>query len=735
MSKRIRSKSGSVVALAITLQTFTVAEAAAQVRDPVTGDGPDIIVTAEKRASNLQDVPLSIAAVSGSTLASSGVNSVVDLPVAVAGLQVNRTGPNGFLFLRGLGTAINPIGADPSVAVYKDGLYRPRTRDTLIDFLDVARVEVLKGPQGTLYGRNAVGGTINIISNLPTSRFEGSVDLELGNYGLFRTTGILNVPVAGDLLAFRGAIRRSRRDGYVSNIAPGVPSTLENQDVWNGQAQLRIRPSDTLDVILSASAYRDDTNGFAFRPTIPGFGNFAVQVLRATQPTNPRIVSNDYVNPSNIRSETYALSVEWTPSSETRVKLHGGQSISSAIESIDRDDTAVAFSFLSAADRSKNNYAEIVLTQELGALFQLTAGASYFDENATQATRIGAGIPLFLPPPAPPSFIPVRVAADITFKSKALGAFLQATYNLSESTRFTAGLRYSWERKSYTNSSTVGVGGPPRLVPSFTDKQSWGAVTWLARLSHDFNADVMGYASVSTGFKGGGFNTAVPQRAPAFEPEDILGVEAGLKSVWFDRRVTLNVAAFYYDYKNIQVQKNDPGALVNAIENASAARIFGADIDITYRPTSRLSLLVSAQALDTRFKSYKAFNPYDLAGGLIDLSGRKLSRAPSLSLGGAVDYTLPLENLGEVRFRTDVSYRSTFEFRPFGQSFDREKAYALVNARLTWSPDDRIDVSVFAQNLTDRLYRINLGDPPAPDAPGNYYGAPRTFGVGLAFRF
>lgn len=704
----------------------------------------EIIVTAEKRESTVQRTPAAIVAISGENLADAGVDDTLDLTGKVPGLFMSGTeGGLGYAYLRGVGTAVSPLGADQSIAIYVDGAYRPRSRDAVIGFLDVARVEVLKGPQGTLYGRNAAGGAINIISNEPSHESGGSLKLTGGNLGQLEATGVLNLPLVQDKVLLRVAAQKSEHDGFTENLFSGAERDLDDKDVRQTRVQLRWIPRDDLDLMLSGSYFNDrrNQNAVVTDPTAP---NAARDIFGGRTSSDIHRVYHDFVRPSHQETWDTGLRVRWAPSDALSLASLSSYREGKGSEFVDADGTDIAFSTVSDRNRSEVFYQELLLTYEV-ARATLTSGVTYFSEEAVDSVNLVSGFPIFAPM-QPPSIGQAVTDADVAFSNDAYGVFAQGTYHFTDRLRGTAGLRYSSEKKDYdaVNATTV-TGGPPfPIVNAHAQEKSWDSTTPLGRLEYDVTSNVLTYLTVSKGFKSGGFNTITPLAQPAFEPESLLSYELGVKSRFLDRRAVLNVSAFYYDYADLQVQVFRTGEVVAAVQNASDAEIYGLDVDFSVTPIDRLTLSLAGEYLQTEYQEYFSDDPFlglscpvpsASNPNCVNLAGRPLDRAPETSLGASVAYALPLGSTGTLTARADWSYRSSFFFSSFQRPWEREPASDVGNLRLAWeSPEQRYTLEAFVNNVTDTEYRTHQRSP-AGQPSSSHFAAPRTYGLTLRAQF
>jgi iron complex outermembrane receptor protein len=727
----------------------------------------EIVITAQKREGTVQDTPISIAAFSGEDLAAAGITSTDALANFTPGLTVQKE-VIGKVVIRGIGTENYTVGSDPGVAIHKDGVYLARSSVAIFDFFDVNRVEVLRGPQGTLYGRNATGGVINILSNEPTEELGGYVKLDVGDYSKRRVEGALNGAL-GETVQARLSVLYAERDGYTENVFPGLPavppnafnaagvpaissassrgvSDLDDQDLLSVRGQLRFALGDSVDALLGVEVNRDDS----LPPAFKYFDTSSAYWFNAFGPDQDigdlRTVSQGFETliPGSSRTvpsvgrqdqDSAWLRLTWDLGGLTFSSLTGYRDIDfSWINDGDGFDTYFVNYF--QTDESRQITQEFQLTGgDADSTFQWIVGAFYLDEEAETFT----GIPFlyFGPNPAAPYII-----WDGASNTQAYAVFGQVTWSISDRLRLTAGARYNKEDKDgFLEYDLFGLGVFPRQELD----DSWDSVTPKVGLDYDFSDDVMGYVSATRGFKSGGFNLIAFQEP--YDPEYVWSYEAGIKSRLAGGRVTANLGVFYYDYKDLQV-----GKVVNlsaTVVNAAKATIQGAEAEVRAVLGGGFELDAGLAWLDTEYDEFVTEDPgWPGAAGCgslvtapreISLAGCELPRSPELQGNLGLQWSAPVGN-GELRLRGDYLYRDDQFFTQFNRAQIAQDSYGIVNARIGYrGPDDRWGVTVYGDNLADEDYFTTVLESGVAAAgtvvPQAVVGPPRTYGVVFDYRF
>jgi iron complex outermembrane receptor protein len=681
---------------------------AADTAAPDAADGEETVyVTAQRYTTALQRTPIAMSVLSGERLTESGINNTSDLALHTPGFVLTTNIVQGQAYIRGIGTDIASISADTSVAFMLDGVYLPRLSTSLQDFFDVDRVEVLKGPQGTLYGRNATGGVVNIVSELPSQTFGAKADILFGNYNQQRYRASVTGPLTDTVSARLTLIRRSR-DGYVDNLLTG--DDVDNVDNWAGRAMLLWQPNEDLDILLSGDISDD--------------GGAPSSSVRIVSDTAPAILFGGTVLP-----DPYDVYLNFKPSVDN--KQSGGSakvtwrmgdltftSLTAARQSkfklvLDLDGTEVNwFTHDPDIQHSDTFSQEFQLSGTSGNL-EWVAGLFYFREEADSSYN------LFLP------LVGVNVRPEATNTTNAYAAFAQASYAVTDSVKLTAGARYSYEEKDASVDSFFNNA----LVGSFDGSDNWNAFTPKFGIEYYPDDDSMLYVSATRGFKSGGFNSTAIQDPQGFEPEYIWAYEAGYKGSLADGRVKLNLAAFYYDYTDLQVNKYTSGSLVT-LENAASATVKGIEADISARVTDYWNIGGSIAWLDATYDDFDSVDPDAPAAGLADLSGNQLVRAPKLSFNLNTDVRIPLGESWDLVARTEYSYRSKIYFTPFNNPEVAQDGFGLWDASLTFEPrEGDWHVRLFVKNITEEFYYQEMARSASIVGTIGWPGEPRTFGI------
>jgi iron complex outermembrane receptor protein len=741
----------------------------------------EVVITAEKRETNLQDTPISIAAFSGAELDSAGITTTDGLSNLTPGLVVQKE-VIGKVVIRGVGTENFSVGSDPGIAIHQDGVYIARSSVSIFDFFDTERVEVLRGPQGTLYGRNATGGVINIISRKPEQEFGGYAKVDVGNYAKKRIEAVLNAPVS-DTAAFRVSALWAERDGFTENKFATAKARgydeLDNQDVWAARAQLAFNPSESFEGLLQFDVMRDSSNptGFKYFTHAGGDTNIYWQspadkklpsLRQVSQGYEQNIVNSTRTVPSIGRAETDAINLKLTWDFGD-VQLMSQTAYRKTIYSWlnDGDGLDVFFVTYFQDDDSKQTTQEFQLSNTDDGPLQWILGAFYLKEDSK--TFSGLAFNGLVAAVGTPKGSPEGILIDGASNTKSYSAFGQATYSLSDRLRLTGGVRYTKDEKNGDMLYNLGglifvpqfLGYPAGVKWSNVLDDSWSAVTPKFGVDYDFSDDIMGYVSATRGFKSGGFNL-IGRQAP-YDPEYLWSYEAGLKTKLADGRVIANFSAFQYNYKDMQV-----GKIVNAsdvLTNAGKATIRGFEAELRAALGNGFELNGGVAFLDATFDSFLTEDPAvtplaaggnastplgRYAGGCerravalgpqgVSLAGCDLRRAPPVSGNVGLSWTTQLSG-GELSIRGDYAYKDKQYFTQFNRDAVAQDGYGLLGLRANYrTADDRWSVTAYVDNATDKDYYstvLESGIAPAGGlVPQAVMGAPRTFGVSVKVGF
>jgi iron complex outermembrane receptor protein len=661
----------------------------------------EVIVTARKVEENLQDIPMSVQVLTADFLGQVDIASFYELQFNIPGLVVNNQGLFGAGFaLRGI---TDQGGTSQSVATHLNGVYLGDSNLALARMFDLERIEVLKGPQGMLYGRNSTAGSINFITRAPQDKFGAEVEAAYGSFDTIRVQGNLNLPF--NKVAFRMAFIGSEGDGYIRNSVDD--RTFGESDFWGLRASIWINATDKLLVDLMAQHVRDDgATGELWGPP-PAF----------------------LPDPEDIRLTTVTLDNPYLVTESDNISLNIGYDLGFAtLRSItgyahnkvrDLDDCA-GLPFLRGCVRSANPAIYDQWSQEVQLISQNSTplswllGANYLNSESTiQFYNI---VPLVNPLP----LFNYSAASERT----AYALFGQGTLQINEQWSITGGLRLSHE-KDHESDIGTGTRDNPELT---TVKGDWNHTSWRLSLEYATTADNLVYASVSTGYKSAGVTTT---RLPDgefdnFEPENLTAYELGMNSRWLDRRLTLNGAAFYYDFTDLQIGSTFfiDGVPVTDVENSAKAEIYGLDVSGNFQMTDRFTLSGGLVWLPKRelvdFVS-------EWTGDI--LSGNTIPRAPEWSSTTAIDYQFPLRDQGHFSVRLEYNFRSAYYFTKENDLLFAQDAFGLLNLFVSFEPSDRKwHVFAIGRNLTNTDYYNQVFIQSSPGYPAIY-----EVGFGISF--
>lgn len=711
-----------------TSQSSTTAEEDPQAN--TDGKLEEIVVTAQRRSEQLQRVPISITALTANTLSQAGVNDTQSLVAVTPGLQLTSNRTAVVPFLRGVGTSNVSPGDEGSTAIYVDGVLSPVAGANVFALNNVERVEVLRGPQGTLFGRNAVGGLINVITKDPSQQFGGNIELGYGNYETFIGSAYVTGGITPDVAADLSLYMNHQSKGWGRNSTLGI-DTNRNREFAARSKVLWELGADT-GVTLSGD-YNHSLNDIgSTRQAIPG----------SLVTGGLRFRGTIYDNFGEIRS--YGKKTQFGASAKVEHSLgvfkvqsttaYRNYDIDAALDS---DGYALNTTGIFTHEKTETFQQEIILNGSMGHI-DFTTGVFYFFSHAkyrpfttTSGVRAASN---------------TVITADQVTNSYA--GFAQATYNLTDTTRLTAGLRYTRDDRTLEATQVAGAGhtAPAGTVlarsdtlPASQTERSFGKLTWRGALDQQLTETVLAFASISRGFKSGVFALASPF-APSVDPETLDAYEAGIKADLFDRSLRVNISAFHYSYKNIQLSSLS-AANAPLLVNAAAGKINGIDGDIVYvvpTNTGRLQLRASASYLDAQYSSFPAalvYTPLPAGGNAPstrDASGNRFINSPKFTSSMGFDYETPLGDVGTLGLTATWSHNSGF-FWDVGNRI-REPSFDVVNGQISLATaDDTWKIRLFAKNLFDEEYYLYV-------SPGSFgdtgaAAAPRTYGLAVSRTF
>jgi iron complex outermembrane receptor protein len=722
------------------------APVAAQERSGTGATVQELIVTAQKREESAQEVPIALTALSGDSLERQGVTGFQDLTTAVPSLRFGAgvTGGENVITLRGVGSQNTTSGGDSPVAYNLDGVYLARTTAVDPEFFDIDRIEVLRGPQGTLYGRNSVGGTVNVVTRHPSPQFGAHLDGLIGDYDARILRGWVNAPLAGNVSARLTGVW-AQHDPYQENLfnGPGASHDADGQDFWMVRGQLFFQLADNADLLLIASA---SSNG----------DPVATKTWWSEQPARYVGAQPFLTDPRQVRKnspETYSNDGRYA--SATFNYDFGGATLTSVTgyaagkwaQSNDPDASELTLANNPYWTLDQWQYSEELrlASNPSDAPLSWILGGFYFREKAGQTFRFD-DTGLNSASPFTDTFIFVNGGIYKTY-SKAL--FGQLDYDFGKRggppLTVTAGLRYTWDTKTGFDFLSFSLPLLGLTFPQSKDfDQSWDQATGKLGAKYQFSPALMGYANVSTGYLSGG--GLVGNFPGIYQPETVTAYEAGFKSTLADGRVVFNGAVYHQQIKDMQVFVQDITG--SRIDNAGEAHVTGLELEAIATPVDNLRLNASATFTEAEYDKYETIdNRYagpapgcDPVTRLCDFSGHRLVQTPEHTFNLGAQYAFQTA-MGEIVPRVDVFWSSDLFFLSANSPLDRQKAYSLVDANVRWrATDGRFTVEAFVRNATDEdiisndgLQSNTLGNGFGMD---NYaYYPPRTWGVRVGVEF
>ncbi len=873
--------SSIVSGLATTVSVFATLAAVpalAQSADPAAESSgiAEIIVTAQRREENLQDVPISVSAFNAAQLKAQGTTDVSRLENIVPGFQFGRSGPDARPAIRGVRTENVDVNGDTTIGFYIDGVYQSRAQQATLAFVDIERVEIQRGPQGTLYGRNTFGGNIAISAAKPSlNGYTGGIDLTIGQNGRFRGEGYINAPL-GETVAIRVAASLEESDGYVKNVNPLGNNLFDDKNRYV-RASLLFQPNDAFSAVLKFDYSKQGGAGGAafgykllgtyyYIPTSQQLYNSSIIVLNSRggnrdgvvdapltidagvplfAPGNPYLIDTDQPTVLDLRNYGYSATLAYDFGAVTLRSITGYTDFA-VKRSADSDFSGNTVAIDEVTTTAKTFSQELQLLSDASGPLTYVVGAYYFKDKLRN-TLINQQSPLVIR----------NVTPNITGASfrggffdekraetESIAAYAQASYAFTEKLKFTAGVRYTRDSKDFafanersvvpltttippgTDATFIRLGMPaipdsafgvkgaptnctylasgttpapragfqclaanPLLLTGATyDTATFKKVTWRAGLDYQVADDNLLYASVSTGFRSGGFNSGQSQAAlsPTFAPETVLAFEIGSKNRFADNTIQINLAGFYNRYNGLQEQRQVPvgPATLSIIENSGKARSYGAEIEAIWKPVDALTLGFSGSYLNAKYTEYlnvpgpnfaisilvndatvltpTLVNGVQIAGigqrrlfapgydcGLVpgtggagqpaanfgcNLSGNSLPHSPEYSGAVYASYDIDLGSAGTLTPYAVMTFSGSFYGQHYNSILERQGAYSKIDLRLTWALNERFEVQGFVNNVTNKATanRFVWGGGGALQAS---YAPPRLWGARASFKF
>ncbi len=687
-----------------------------------------VTVTARRREESLRDVPVAVTAMTGEKLEALNVKNLGDLQGQVPSLTVYAArGSNTTLttFIRGVGQADPLWGVDPGVGIYLDDVYIARPQGALLEVFDTERIEVLRGPQGTLYGKNTIGGAVKYVSRKLGTQPEGSISLALGNHGQVNGRVAVGGATSDGQWRARVALASLTRDGYGKNLADG--SDVSDQNTQAARISAGFFPAgQPFDLQFSADATADNSHMRGFqRMAVSPFDPAKTPATSSRYDINSGMANNNYTN-----SDGYALSANWQLNEAWSAKYIHAYRSSDTDTAIDFDGlpNKIADVRASYADHSRSN--ELQFAYEGGA-HSGVFGLYHFDGQAGGRVRNNFFNASF-----------GTTAGTVYTTGKAL--YGDWSWRLTPRFGLSAGLRYTKETKravvlnqAYANDSFT----TPILTLSDFDKSiSVSNTAPKLALDYKLSASTNLYATVSRGFKSGGYNVranvlSVPDSAKPFADEVLDSLELGAKMVFDEGRLELNTAVFHNNYKNVQLsvftsytQPNGQPGFFGDFTNAGRATVDGLEAEFIWRPSSSWTVSGNIALLDAKYKEY-------MDRGVNVASQKKFTNTPKTQAALNIEHRAKPSFGGVLRSRLGISHRTKVYPTTDLSEAIAQPSYSLLSAGLIWERDARLSFALQGSNLTDKAYRTDGYNIPALGVLSGYYGAPRQITVSASYRF
>lgn len=735
----------------------------------------EVLVTAEKKSASIQDVPMSVSAIAGDDVGMGKVTEMNDVAVKTPGMsfkQFNIGEPR--VYIRGIGNSSDSAASDSAVGIFIDEIYIGRSGGTGFDLFDLERIEVLKGPQGTLYGKNTNGGAINFITTRPDFEPSAKLSFSAGNNGLFQAQALATGGLS-DTVAAKLSVSHKQRDGFAKNIirpsdvtvdtaltnspiitnsvgASGQGDRLGDIESLNLRGQLLFDLSDTTSLLLTGDYAKDDSDGGCSQITNLHAGIFgtdamwqnAVDKLDPQYKRNPRSCATQFNNFADRTIQGFSARIDHSFEWADLLSITAWRA--SDVLYVD-DLTGLPLTDINANDSLPENVVNGADEQasQVSQEFRLSGGTDNVDwiagvffmreevERDEQFyTRYNAALSggLGLAPEGS-----VLFTQDNTTTSVA--SYAQADWHIDKWT-LTYGLRWSWDEKEITQDAKdlLGTGAPtgvPLILPEFPTavkgKEDWEEITHKASVNYRFAEDAMVYLTYSEGFKSGAFpsQTNTPENATkTVDPERVENIELGLKSTWMDNRLQFNLTYYNINYEDLQVFELSPSLLL--VLNNAQAESKGIETSIAFAASERLTL----SAHYTKGKAeYEDFT--NSAGK--DYSGNQLPWAPDRSGSADADYYLPLSGGSSLDFNVSYSWKDDYYTSASNRIVSKQKSLSNLNASVTWtSADETLSLRAWGKNLGDKLQTANgIIDPTG--ISNEKYADPKTYGITISKRF
>ncbi|MEP4888743.1 MAG: TonB-dependent receptor [Aliiglaciecola sp.] len=736
-------RKGVVTSVALALSSTCMAQQSPAAETEEQEEYEVVVVTAQKRTQQLSEVPIAISSFSAASIDQTGITQLTELADFIPNLSITRTTDfTSAITIRGVGANSRNIGFDTRVGVYLDGVYLGQSPALNQELLDLERVEVLRGPQGTLFGKNTVAGAINLISKKPSDELEGKFSASIGNLGAREIQGQINLPVS-DTSAAKFSVTKLDRDGYIKNLTTG--NDLNERDALAYRGQFRSQLSDKLELNFSVDGLNTERLSFLGEAISDTFSS----TLDAAAPEKDEVATSiDTYEKRDIVGGSLDLSYQMDSGYD--IKSITAYRDTDIFYRNDSDYSVVDFLVIEYSDQYEQWSQEFqIISPQDESAFDYVAGLYLYRQDAETRRDAINGAQSFLLGNVPGSV--VTNTGFVTTDSYA--AYFNGGYDLSEDSSLALGLRYTTEEKDLDwllDGSASGIFGIGSTDGQLIDSRSDNYISYALSFNHSFNKSLNGYAKYSTGFKSGGYNLDFITNADLaagiqFDKETVGSAELGLKGNFYRNSLILNFAAFNSEFKNYQVNQFidlGNGASSISIRNAAKATSKGIELEMTYRPISNLEIQASMGLLDTEFDSF----PGGLTGGG-NAEGKDLINAPDSNFSLGAQYITEISAINaDLTLRLDVTHSSGFfttvdnvETATLADGtvvdFGHVDSITLVNARIgLLGTNNGWEAYLWGRNLADVRDPIDNRKDFFGTVTTNYQ-EPRTYGVEVVYSF
>lgn len=760
-----------VASAGVYLSPFAFSAAIAQGQAQLTAQenslaGEEILVTAQKRVQSARDIGQTINVLGGADLRRLQANDVATVSSQVPNIVATTSANLPAFTVRGIG--LNEIASnfDAPVAVHVDEVYRSKPYMNSAPFFDIQRVEVLKGPQGTLFGRNSPGGAVNFYTVEPQLQDEGAINLNGDNHGRFKVDGVANLMLASDLAARFSYFVAQGIGGPYHNLATGKDYGAPNQVA--GRLQVKWF-GETTTVKLSGHVMRDKSETSPYKApglyadTLGSNGQpvYCPQILNGTidddrsvclkfPPGNPGAPTDNLREVDNVRkftSNKLWLANNSAAGGSLRIEQSLGQAnlVSvTAYENFERgqgqegDDTVLPTADTDFHSHTRQFTQEVRIAGKTGKLNYLVGGFYERDKISESNSALFFQSPVVVLPTSSP-----RLGADFVQKVRSVALFTHNEFEIIPSLSVVAGVRYTNDRISVIGNTYFGandpVGRSNRITPvtpvdSVNARRTDENISFRGGLNWRFLPDQLAYVSIARGFRSGGYNVPFGGRVNSFSPERLTAYEVGYKGRLIDKMLDLNISAFRYDYKDMQINVNAQGvARVSTVTaNAGSSRSYGAETDLTFRPDESWVIRAGASYLDSKFRN--TTSTITTYAGVIPLDGKRPVNTPKWTAQAFVQKTFPLSSDLDLIVQSDGKYIAKRYLRPANQIFDRAPSYWLQNARIAVaSSAGKWEVAAWGRNIFNKEYLTYLNN--VSFVRLEIYGDPASYGLSASYKF